>query len=71
MELKSNLPSAAEETAENLLTKKYNVTDKNQLEAEFFRNTCGYTGFRFRYPVKNKCCRYREAAFISKRERRI
>ena len=35
MELKSNLPSAAEETAENLLTKKYNVTDKNQLEADF------------------------------------
>lgn len=35
MELKSNLPSAAEETAKNLLTKKYNVTDKNQLEADF------------------------------------
>lgn len=35
MELKSNLPSVAEETAENLLTKKYNVTDKNQLEADF------------------------------------
>lgn len=35
MELKSNLPSAAEETAENLLTKKYDVTDKNQLEADF------------------------------------
>ena len=35
LELKSNLPSAAEETAENLLTKKYNVTDKNQLEADF------------------------------------
>lgn len=33
--IKSNLPSAAEETAENLLTKKYNVTDKNQLEADF------------------------------------
>ena len=35
MELKSNLPSTVEETAENLLTKKYNVTDKNQLEADF------------------------------------
>ena len=35
VELKSNLPSVAEETAENLLTKKYNVTDKNQLEADF------------------------------------
>lgn len=35
MELKSNLPSAVEETAENLLTKKYDVTDKNQLEADF------------------------------------
>lgn len=35
MELKNNLPSAAEETAKNLLTKKYNVTDKNQLEADF------------------------------------
>ena len=35
MELKSNLPSAAEETAENLLTKKYDVADKNQLEADF------------------------------------
>lgn len=35
MELKSNLPSAAEETAENLLTKKYNIADKNQLEADF------------------------------------
>lgn len=35
MELKSNLPSAAEETAENLLTKRYDVTDKNQLEADF------------------------------------
>ena len=28
MELKSNLPSAAEETAENLLTKKYDIADK-------------------------------------------
>lgn len=35
MELKSNLPSAAEETAENLLAKKYDVADKNQLEADF------------------------------------
>ncbi|HAT88693.1 MAG TPA: hypothetical protein DCS73_02845 [Roseburia sp.] len=35
MELKSNLPSAAEGTAENLLTKKYDVTDKAQLEADF------------------------------------
>lgn len=35
MELKSNLPSAAEETAENLLTKKYDIADKNQLEADF------------------------------------
>ena len=35
MELKSNLPSAAEETAENLLAKKYDVVDKNQLEADF------------------------------------
>ena len=35
MELKSNLPSAVEETAENLLIKKYDVTDKNQLEADF------------------------------------
>ena len=35
MELKSNLPSAAEETAENLLTKKYYIADKNQLEADF------------------------------------
>ena len=35
MELKSNLSSAAEETAANLLTKKYDVTDKNQLEADF------------------------------------
>lgn len=35
MELKSNLLSAAEETAENLLTKKYDIADKNQLEADF------------------------------------
>ena len=35
MELKSNLPSAAEATVENLLTKKYDVTDKAQLEADF------------------------------------
>ena len=35
MELKSNLPSAAEETAENLLAKKYDVADKSQLEADF------------------------------------
>ena len=35
MELKSNLPSAAEETVENLLTKKYDIADKNQLEADF------------------------------------
>ena len=35
MELKSNLPSAAEETAENLLTKKYDIADRNQLEADF------------------------------------
>ena len=35
MELKSNLPSAAQETAENLLTKKYDIADKNQLEADF------------------------------------
>ena len=35
MELKSNLPSAAEETVENLLTKKYDVVDKAQLEADF------------------------------------
>lgn len=35
MELKSTLPSAAEETAENLLAKKYDVADKNQLEADF------------------------------------
>lgn len=35
MELKSNLPSVAEETAENLLAKKYDVTDKSQLEADF------------------------------------
>ena len=35
MELKSNLPSAAEETAENLLTKKYDIADKIQLEADF------------------------------------
>ena len=35
MELKSNLPSAAGETAENLLAKKYDVTDKSQLEADF------------------------------------
>ena len=35
MELKSNLPSVAEETVENLLTKKYDVTDKAQLEADF------------------------------------
>lgn len=35
MELKSNLPSAAEETAENLLAKKYDVADENQLEADF------------------------------------
>ena len=34
-ELKSNLPSAVEVTAENLLTKKYDVTDKAQLEADF------------------------------------
>ena len=34
MELKSNLPSA-EETVENLLTKKYDVVDKAQLEADF------------------------------------
>ena len=34
-ELKSNLPSAIEVTAENLLTKKYDVTDKAQLEADF------------------------------------
>ena len=33
--MKSNLPSAAEETAENLLTKKYDVMDKAQLEADF------------------------------------
>ena len=55
MELKSNLPSAAEETAENLLTKKYNVTDKNQLEADFLETLADTTGFRFRYPVKSKC----------------
>jgi uncharacterized repeat protein (TIGR02543 family) len=35
MELKSNLPSTAEETVENLLAKKYDVADKNQLEADF------------------------------------
>ena len=35
MELKSNLPSTVEETAENLLTKKYDIADKNQLEADF------------------------------------
>ena len=35
MDLKSNLPSVAEGTAENLLTKKYDVTDKAQLEADF------------------------------------
>lgn len=35
VELKSNLPSAAEATVENLLTKKYDVTDKTQLEADF------------------------------------
>ena len=35
MELKSNLPSTVEETAENLLAKKYDVADKSQLEADF------------------------------------
>ena len=62
MELKSNLPSAAEETAENLLTKKYNVTDKNQLEADFLETLSLCDRFRFGYPVKSKCSGYREAA---------
>ena len=58
MELKSNLPSAAEETAENLLTKKYDIADKNQLEADFLETLAyaidSYSNIRLKVYASDK-----------------